>query len=67
MWVVNAGQWNGPARITGVGYAPAGAAVTTGPQYGIDGQTDLFFVDGEGAVNVMWVVNAGQWNGPARL
>ena len=67
MWVVNAGQWNGPARITGVGYAPAGASVATGPQYGLDGQTDLFFVDGEGAVNVMWVVNAGQWNGPARL
>ena len=32
-----------------------------------DHQIDLFFVDGRGVVNVMWVVDGGAWQGPVGL
>jgi hypothetical protein len=67
MWAVGSQPWNGPARITAPGVAPAGAPITNTPHYGIDGRTDLFFVDSNGALNVLWVVGPGNWNGPTRL
>jgi hypothetical protein len=66
-WVVNAGQWNGPAAISPPGVAPAGSSVAASAQFGLDGQTDVFLIDHNGALNVSWVVNAGQWNGPAAV
>ena len=67
MWAVGGGIWQGPVAITGAGHVPSGAAVTTGPQYDVSGQTDLFFVDAAGAINVMWAVGGGTWQGPVRL
>jgi len=66
-WVVDAGQWNGPAAISRPGVFPPGAAVTASNQFGLDHQTDVFAVDNNGTPNVSWVVDAGQWNGPVAL
>jgi hypothetical protein len=41
-WVLGGGAWSGPAGIGPAGLFPAGAAVTASPQYGVDGQTDVF-------------------------
>jgi len=66
-WVVGAGKWNGPVAITGPGIFPPGAPIAVSPQFGINGQTDVFCVDVRGTLNVLWVVNAGRWGGPGRL
>ena len=42
-----------------------GSQIATARQ--TDQQIDIFFVDGNGAVNVMWVVDAGVWQGPVGL
>ena len=39
-----------------------GAPIVAAPQTG--NQIDIFFADGNGAVNVMWVVDVGTWQGP---
>lgn len=49
-----------PRRI-----APPGASVTLSKQ--LNNQLDVVFADTNGALNVMWVVDAGIWNGPAAL
>ncbi|HZD65929.1 MAG TPA: glycoside hydrolase family 3 N-terminal domain-containing protein, partial [Acidimicrobiales bacterium] len=43
---------------------PAGAATATSPQFGVPGQTDVFSVANNGAVQVRWVDGAGPWHGP---
>jgi hypothetical protein len=65
-WVVEGGNWQGPIRISGVGAAPPGAPVAASAQFGLT-QTDVFFADGIGALNVTWVVEAGAWQGPVRI
>lgn len=67
MWVAGAGNWQGPVRITATGIAPAGADLAASPQYGLDQQTDVFFIDNDGALNVMWVVGGDSWQGPVRI
>jgi hypothetical protein len=42
-----------------------GAPIATARQ--TDNQIDLFFIDGNGVVNVMWVVDVGVWQGPVGL
>jgi hypothetical protein len=66
-WVVGAGRWNGPVAITGPGIFPPGAPIAVSPQFGINGQTDVFCVDVRGTLNVLWVVNAGRWGGPGAI
>ncbi|MDQ1832156.1 M12 family metallopeptidase [Massilia scottii] len=66
MWVIGAGAWQGPVGLTPPNTAPPGAPVALHHQGGPD-QLDAFFVDGNGAVNVMWVVGGGAWQGPAGL
>ncbi|MFG2639476.1 M12 family metallopeptidase, partial [Streptomyces sp. NPDC048370] len=67
MWVVGNGPWNGPLTLTD----PEKTRVPTNAVLVADRQTadqlDLFFVDEHGAVNVMWVVDTGTWNGPLEL
>jgi hypothetical protein len=65
-WVVGGGAWNGPVRISPQGFAPQGAAVTASLQFGLN-QTDVFVVDHGGAVNVIWVVGGGAWDGPVPI
>ena len=41
--------------------------VAASPQYGVDKQTDAFFVGTNGQLHVAWVSGAGNWNGPIGL
>ena len=66
MWVVGSGTWNGPVPLTGPGAAPPGAPVALAHQVD-NNQLDALFVGPDGAVNVMWVVGVGTWNGPVPL
>ncbi len=66
-WVVSAGQWSGPARISATSLFPVNAAIATSNQFGLGGQTDVFVIDNSGAMTVSWVTNAGAWSGPARI
>jgi hypothetical protein len=66
-WAFGSGSWNGPVHLTGPGVVPAGAPITVSPQYGVDGCTDLFFIGRDGALNVLWVIGDGEWNGPVPL
>jgi hypothetical protein len=67
LWGSEFGPWHGPAPITAPGATrPGGALVATKP-FGQYQQTDLLFVDANGAVNVMWVVDDGAWQGPAPI
>ena len=54
----------GPGRAYGR-VAPCRAPLRDGAQTA--SQIDLFFVDGNGVVNVMWVVDGGVWQGPVGL
>ena len=66
MWVVNAGAWGGPGRMGPAGLFPPGAPIAASQQFGLS-QTDVFVVDKQGSLQVMWVVNAGAWGGPGRI
>jgi hypothetical protein len=66
MWVIDAGPWQGPVGLTPPNSAPPGAPVALHHQIGPQ-QLDAVFVDGHGAVNVMWVVGGGAWQGPVGL
>ncbi|WP_345331412.1 hypothetical protein [Mucilaginibacter defluvii] len=66
-WVNGGRPWNGPYAITAPGAAPVGAKVVASPQWGVHGQTDVFFVDNNGAVNVLWVNAGGSWKGPQAI
>ena len=61
MWVVGAGAWAGPEPIGPAGIFPRGAHIAASQQFGLT-QTDVFVVDNNGTVNVMWVVGAGGWS-----
>src|SRR5262249_29145441 len=62
-WVAKGGTWAGPLPISAAGLAPPGAAVAASQQFGLD-QTDVFFVDTQGRLNVSWVAKGGTWAGP---
>jgi hypothetical protein len=68
-WVQGAGAWDGPLRIGGAGFAPAGAALTSSNQFGVPNQTDVWEVAGDGAVHVFWVQGAdgAPWHGPLQI
>ena len=53
----------GSASVTG----SPGAAVTASPQYGVNGQTDVFAIGTNGQLHVSWVEGGGAWNGPVSL
>jgi hypothetical protein len=62
-WVDNGGAWKGPLEITGTNLFPPGAPVAASQQFGVQ-QTDVFVVDLNGALNVVWVDGGGSWNPP---
>jgi hypothetical protein len=66
-WVVGAGNWNGPVRISPPCVFPPGAHLAVSNQFGISDQTDVFAVATNGALHVSWVVGSGAWNGPAQI
>jgi hypothetical protein len=66
MWVTDGGRWAGPVNLTGPNVAPPGGAIALAHQTALN-QLDALFIDRVGAVNVMWVVEEGIWQGPVRL
>jgi hypothetical protein len=66
-WVVGGGNWNGPLGLGAGGVFPAGASLAASPQYGVANQTDVFAIGNNGQLHVLWVVGAGNWNGPVGL
>ena len=66
MWTVAPAVWSNPVALTPPNTAPPGAPVALHHQGGPN-QLDALFVDGNGVVNVMWIVDGGVWQGPARL
>jgi hypothetical protein len=63
-WVNGAGAWQGPEKIGPVLIAEPGSKIAVSQQFGADQQTDLFFIDKNGLLNVCWVNGAGAWQGP---
>jgi hypothetical protein len=66
MWTVAPAVWSNPVGLTPLNTAPSGTPVTLHYQ-GSTNQLDALFVNGTGVVNVMWVVDAGAWQGPVGL
>jgi hypothetical protein len=66
LWVVEAGAWSGPLAIGPAGIFPPGVPVAASQQLGLN-QTDVFVVDKNGTLNVLWVVEAGAWSGPGAI
>lgn len=65
-WAVDPdNHWHGPIRITPPAVAPAGAELALG--YQGSNQLDVFFVGGNGALHVAWVVGTGAWAGPVGI
>jgi hypothetical protein len=67
VWAVGEGVWTGPKAISATHVAPPGAPVTASNQFGIPDQTDVFFVDNSGALNVAWIGDGHDWAGPAAI
>jgi hypothetical protein len=64
VWVDGAGTWQGPLAISPVGLDLPGAPLTSSNQFGTPNQTDVWAVDKGGNLKVVWVQNAGVWQGP---
>ena len=63
-WVDNGGAWRGPEAIGPAGLAYAGGSgFAVGQQVGLN-QTDVFQIDGNGNLDMLWVDGGGVWNGP---
>lgn len=65
-WVGRDGHWTGPQRVL-----PDGLDVEPGAPLAVahqgERQLDVFYVDREGVLHVVWVVGKGHWQGPHPL
>lgn len=66
-WVQGTGGWSDPVKIGSKGKAPAGARLAVSQQFGAPNQTDVFFIDNNGQLNVFWVQGTGGWGGPVAI
>lgn len=65
-WVVDGENvWRGPLRVSPEGVAPPGAGVIAPKQ--TPDQLDVLFVGEDGALQVCWVIGAGNWAGPVGI
>lgn len=64
--VTGNGKWTGPLQLTAPRFAPAGGNVALAHQASLN-QLDAVVVDAEGAVSILSVTGAGQWQGPTRI
>jgi len=65
-WIEAALGWNGPSTIGKTGAANPGDHLAACAQLG-GNQTDVFFIDRNGQMNVAWVDGEGAWSGPETL
>ena len=66
-WVQGVGAWGGPVPVGAKGIAPSGANLAASQQFGAPNQTDVFFFDNNGQLNVFWVQGVGGWGGPVKI
>jgi hypothetical protein len=67
-WVVGQGAWFAPMRIGPTGIANPGTFVAASQQFGTGvAQTDVFFVDKNGQLNVFYSDLQGSWAGPVKI
>ncbi|MFD6159350.1 hypothetical protein ACFWF7_28840 [Nocardia sp. NPDC060256] len=66
-WIEGEDTWLGPVGLGPTDLYPAGGAIATTPQYGVDRQYDVFIVGKNGQLYVNWVVGGDNWQGPVGL
>ncbi|MDR3560781.1 MAG: hypothetical protein P4N59_04980, partial [Negativicutes bacterium] len=66
-YVLENGHWHSSSPKGPAGMARPGAKVAASQHFGINNQTDVFLVDQNGHLNVFWVVDSGDWNGPKMI
>jgi hypothetical protein len=66
MWVLGHGAWSGASPIHDLPLAPPGAELVAVHQPPND-QLDVFVVDADGALTVLWEVDNRRWQPPKRL
>jgi len=73
LWVEDQGQWQGPQRISAVGFnsttIPNGlvSAPAASPRFGAANQTDVFAVDSSGQLHVFSIVGNGSWSAGEKI
>ncbi|WP_298912907.1 M12 family metallopeptidase [uncultured Nostoc sp.] len=65
-WKANNGVWNSPARLTEPNKVKAGGNLSA-VYYPENEQLEVFFIDIEGALNVMWKAKGTGWFSPVKL
>jgi hypothetical protein len=66
VWKANNGVWNSPVRLTAPGFVNAGASVAA-IYYPTFQRLEVFVVDKNGVLNVIWKERDGPWNAPVGL
>ncbi|GIH20464.1 hypothetical protein [Rugosimonospora africana] len=67
-WTDGAGTtWHGPTAISNASTYDFGSPVAISQQFGAANQTDVFAINAEGQLTVIWSENGGSWNGPVIL
>jgi len=66
-WVLAGSPWSGPTTISPAGLFPPGAPLAASQQFGVPNQTDVFVVDKNGQLNVLWVLAGSPWSGPTTI
>ncbi|WP_375449392.1 hypothetical protein [uncultured Devosia sp.] len=66
VWKDHNGDWHSPAKLTGRGFAKAGSPLT-GFWQPVVHQLHVFGITEDGAVSMIYKVNNGRWNAPARM
>jgi hypothetical protein len=65
-WKVNNGKWNSPIGITAANIATPGTPISA-TYYPPNNQLEAFFIDKNGAFNLIWKAQNGNWNTPVKL
>ncbi|WP_340383587.1 hypothetical protein [Daejeonella sp.] len=63
LWKVQNESWNGPMPLTTQGFAPIGAGVAAAYYPPFD-QMEVFTINTNGVLNVIWKEGNGNWNEP---
>ena len=66
VWKDNNSNWKQPFALTGPAFATPGAHVA-GAYYPAYKQLEVFLLDKNGVLNVVWKTNNGVWNSPVSL
>jgi Dual-action HEIGH metallo-peptidase len=65
-WKADDGAWNNPARLTDPNTVKAGGNLSA-VYYPENEQLEVFFIDAQGALNVMWKAKGTGWFSPVKL